>query len=78
MDVEDTPRIVVFHDEELKYLTIYEAHDTAMSGNISREKTYGFVIQYYWWNKLYKRVSTYARMHECEKRFKVLNYQMTP
>ena len=38
-DVEDTPRIVVPHDEELKYRILYEAHDTAVSGHFGREKT---------------------------------------
>ena len=28
-DIEDNPRIAVFHDEELKYRILYEAHDTA-------------------------------------------------
>uniref|UniRef100_H3GFV1 Integrase zinc-binding domain-containing protein n=1 Tax=Phytophthora ramorum TaxID=164328 RepID=H3GFV1_PHYRM len=38
---EDTPRIVVPHDEDLKYRILYEAHDTALSGHLGREKTYG-------------------------------------
>ena len=63
--VEDTSRIVVPHDEELKYRIIYEAHDTALSGHLGREKTYGSVSQCYWWPKLYKWVSTYVRT--CER-----------
>ena len=51
-DVEDTPPIVVPHDEELKYRILYEAHDTALSGHLGREKNYGIVSQYYWWPKL--------------------------
>ena len=47
-DVDDTPRIVVPHDEELKYRILYEAHDTALSGHLGREKTYGSVSQCYW------------------------------
>ena len=48
-DIEDNPRIAVPHDEELKYRILYEAHDTALSGHLSREKTYSSVSQAYWW-----------------------------
>uniref|UniRef100_H3H769 Integrase catalytic domain-containing protein n=1 Tax=Phytophthora ramorum TaxID=164328 RepID=H3H769_PHYRM len=40
-DPEDSPRIVVPHDEDLKYRILYEAHDTALSGHLGGEKTYG-------------------------------------
>ena len=53
-DIEDNPRIAVLHDEELMYRIFYEAHDTALSGHLGREKTYSSVIQAYWWPKLYK------------------------
>ena len=53
--MEDTPRIVVPHDEELKYRILYEAHDTAVSGHLGREKTYGSVSQCYWLPKLYNK-----------------------
>ena len=46
-DVEDTPRIVVPHDEELKYRILLEAHDTALSGHLGREKTCGSFSQSY-------------------------------
>ena len=42
-DAVDPPRIVVPHDEDLKYHILYEAHDTAMGGHFGREKTYGMV-----------------------------------
>ena len=45
-DVEDTPRIVVPHDMELKYRTLYKAHDTAVSGHLGCEKTYSSVSHY--------------------------------
>ena len=48
-DIEDNPRIAVPHDEELKYRILYEAHDTALSGHLGREKTYSSVSQAYWW-----------------------------
>ena len=48
-DMEDTPRIVAPHDEDLKYRILYEANDTALSGHLGREKTYGSVSQTYWW-----------------------------
>ena len=39
-DVVDTDRIVVPHDDNLKYQILFEAHNTALSGNLVREKTY--------------------------------------
>ena len=48
-DAADPPRIVVPHDEDLKYRILYEAHDTAMGGHFSREKTYGMICHTYWW-----------------------------
>ena len=35
-DAGDTPRIVVPHDEELKYRILFEAHDSALSGHLGR------------------------------------------
>ena len=66
----DTPRIVVFHDKELKYCILYEVHDTANRGHLGREKTYGLISQSYWWPKLYKWVSTYVRTCETCQRVK--------
>ena len=37
-DKEDTPRIVVPHDEDLKYRILFEAHDTAIGGHLGRER----------------------------------------
>ena len=59
-EVADTARIVVLHNEDVKYRILFEAHDTALSGHLGPEKTYGSVIQHYWWPKLYKWVSTYV------------------
>ena len=42
-DTTDTPRVVVPHDEELKYRILYEVHNTAIGGHLVREKTYGLV-----------------------------------
>ena len=52
-DLADTARIVVPRDEDLEYRILFEAHDTALSGHLGREKTYGSVSQHYWWPKLY-------------------------
>ena len=41
--MEDSPRIVVPHEKKLKYRILYEAHDTAVSGHLGREKTYSSV-----------------------------------
>ena len=76
--VEDTPRIAVPHDEELKYRILYEAHDTALSGHLGREKTYSSVLQAYWWPKLYKWVSTYVRMCETCQRVKPSAHAAAP
>ena len=77
-DVEDTPRIVVPHDEELKYRILYEAHGIAASANLGREKTYSSVSQYYWWPKLYKWVSTYVRTCETCQRVKPSAHAAAP
>ena len=70
-DIEDKPRIAVPHDEELKYRTLYEAHDTALNGHLGREKTYSSVSQVYWWPKLYKWVSNCVRTCETFQRVKL-------
>ena len=33
-DAEDAPRIVVPHDEDLKYRILFEAHDIALGGHL--------------------------------------------
>jgi len=58
---EDTPHVVVPHDEDLKYRILYEAHDAALSGHLCRDKTYSSVILTYWWPKLYKLMNTYVK-----------------
>jgi hypothetical protein len=45
---EETPRVVVPHDEDLKYRILYEAHDAAISGHLGRERTYSSVSRTYW------------------------------
>ena len=37
-DVADTARILVPHDEDLKYRILVEAHDTALSGHLARKR----------------------------------------
>ena len=48
---EDQPRVVVPHDEDLKYRILYEAHNTPVGGHLGREKTHGSVSTHYWWPK---------------------------
>ncbi|KAG3055450.1 hypothetical protein PI124_g7815 [Phytophthora idaei] len=60
-DPEDAPRVVVPHDEDLKYQILYEVHDTPVVGHLGREKTYGSVSTMYWWPKLDKWVGTSVR-----------------
>ena len=45
-DVADTAHIVVPQNEDQKYRILFEAHDTALSGHLGREKTYGSVSQH--------------------------------
>ncbi|GMF24588.1 unnamed protein product [Phytophthora lilii] len=51
---DDQPRVVVPHDEDLKYRIHYEAHDTPYGGHLGCEKTYSSVSSLCWWPKLYK------------------------
>ena len=77
-DAADTPRIVVPHDEDLKYRVLYEAHDTVLSGHLGREKIYGSVSQTCWWPKLYKWVSSYVRACETCQRVKPSAHATAP
>ena len=77
-DVWGTARIVVPHDEDPKYRILSEVHDTAPSGHLGREKTYGSVSQHYWCPKLYKWVSTYVRICETCQRVKPLAHSAAP
>ncbi|KAG3191871.1 hypothetical protein C6341_g941 [Phytophthora cactorum] len=61
---KNEPRVVVPHDENLKYRTLYEVHNTPVGGDLGREKTYGSVSTMYWWPKLYNWVGTYVRTCE--------------
>ncbi|GMF26751.1 unnamed protein product [Phytophthora fragariaefolia] len=67
---DDPPRVVVPHDEDLKYHILYEAHDTPAGGYLGREKTYSSVSLHYWWFNLYKWVGTYVRTCETCQRVK--------
>ncbi|KAG2936847.1 hypothetical protein PC115_g4533 [Phytophthora cactorum] len=69
-DPEDEPRVVVPHDEDLKYRILYEVHDTPVGGHLVREKTYGSVSSMYLWHTLYKWVGTYVRTCETCQRTK--------
>ncbi|KAG3124605.1 hypothetical protein PI126_g23168 [Phytophthora idaei] len=75
-DPEDAPRVVVPHDEDLKYRILYEVHDTPVGGHLGREKTYGSVSTMYWW--LYKWVGKYVRTCETCQRTKSSPHAATP
>ncbi|KAG2815379.1 hypothetical protein PC113_g23215 [Phytophthora cactorum] len=77
-DPEDAPRVVVPHDEDLKYRILYEVHDTPVGGHLGREKTYGSVSTMYWWTKLYKWVGTYVRTCETCQRTKFSPHAAAP
>ncbi|GMF46094.1 unnamed protein product [Phytophthora fragariaefolia] len=67
---DDPPRVVVPHDEDLKYRILYEAHDTPVGGHLGREKTYSSVGLHNWWPNLYMWVGTYVRTCETCQRVK--------
>ncbi|KAG3124489.1 hypothetical protein PI126_g23236 [Phytophthora idaei] len=75
---EDAPRVVVPHDEDLKYRILYEVHDAPVGGHLGREKTYGSVSTMYWWPKLYKWVGTYVRTCETCQRTKSSPHAAAP
>ncbi|KAG2795700.1 hypothetical protein PC118_g18651 [Phytophthora cactorum] len=77
-DPEDAPRVVVPHDEDLKYRILYEVHDTPVGEHLSREKTYGSVSTMYWWPKLYKWIGTYVRTSETCQRTKSSPHAAAP
>ncbi|KAG3196275.1 hypothetical protein PC128_g7805 [Phytophthora cactorum] len=77
-DPEDAPRVVVPHNEDLKYRILYEVHDTSVGGHLGREKTYGSVSTMYWWPKLYKLVGTYVRTCEMCQRTKSSPHAAAP
>ncbi|GMF31575.1 unnamed protein product [Phytophthora fragariaefolia] len=49
VDDGDEPRIGVANDEDLRHRVLYEAHDTPLSGQLGREKTYTSVVRNFWW-----------------------------
>ncbi|GMF44992.1 unnamed protein product [Phytophthora fragariaefolia] len=76
---DDPPRVVVPHDEDLKYRILYEAHDTSPGGHLGREKTYSNVSLYYWWFNLDKWVGTYVRTCEtCQRGVKHAPHAAAP
>ncbi|OWZ19576.1 Pol Polyprotein [Phytophthora megakarya] len=77
-DPEDTPRVMIPQDEELKYRILYEAHDSTVAGHLGREKTYSSVSRHYWRPKLYKWVKTYVSTSETCQRIKPSPYSSAP
>ncbi|GMG17590.1 unnamed protein product [Phytophthora fragariaefolia] len=75
---DDPPRVVVPHDEDLKYRILYEACDTPVGGHLGREKTYSSVSLHYWWPNLYKWVGTYVRTCETCQRVKPAPHAAAP
>ncbi|POM69240.1 Pol protein [Phytophthora palmivora] len=61
VDLGDPPRVVVPHDEDLKYDILMEAHDGPISGHLGREKTYQAVSQTFRWSRMYKWVAHYVK-----------------
>ncbi|KAI9906474.1 hypothetical protein PsorP6_002840 [Peronosclerospora sorghi] len=67
---EDTPRVVVLHNEELKYRVLFEAHYSPIGGHLGRDKTYSALSALYWWPNMYKWVGAYIRTCETCQRVK--------
>ncbi|OWZ09569.1 Retrotransposon Polyprotein [Phytophthora megakarya] len=77
-DHEDTRRVVVPHDEELKYRILYETHDSLVADPFDREKTYSSVSRHYWCLKLYKWSKTYVSTCETCQRVKLSPHSSAP
>ncbi|KAG2840375.1 hypothetical protein PC112_g3759 [Phytophthora cactorum] len=77
-DSEDASRVVIPHDEDLKYRILYEVHDTPVGGHLSREKTYDSMSTMYWWPKLYKWVGAYVLTCETCQRTKSSPHAAAP
>ncbi|GMF42705.1 unnamed protein product [Phytophthora fragariaefolia] len=45
---DDPPRVVVPHDEDLKYRILYEAHDSLAGRHLGQVNTYSSVSLHYW------------------------------
>ncbi|POM81141.1 LOW QUALITY PROTEIN: Putative retroelement [Phytophthora palmivora] len=71
-------RVVIPHDEELKYRFLYQAHDVPLGGRLGRQKTYGLVSRGYWWPKLYNWVKSYVSTCESCQRVKPSQHSTVP
>jgi hypothetical protein len=74
----DDPRMVVPNDEDLRHRILFEAHDTALSGHLGREKTYTSVARDFWWPHMYKWVRSYVKTCETCQRVKPSPAAATP
>uniref|UniRef100_H3GFF6 Reverse transcriptase domain-containing protein n=1 Tax=Phytophthora ramorum TaxID=164328 RepID=H3GFF6_PHYRM len=61
---DNTDRIVVPDDHELKLKITYEYHDAPTSGHPGREKTYLLLTRDFYWSHQYKWVRKYVRACE--------------
>ncbi|GMF61842.1 unnamed protein product [Phytophthora fragariaefolia] len=69
-DDDNTDRVVVQDDNELKLRITYEYHDAPTSGHPGREKTYLLLARDFYWSHQYKWVSKYVRACDVCQRVK--------
>lgn len=70
VDCDDGHRVVVPHDEDLKFRILHEYHDSPMGGHLGREKTYLAVSRDFYWPGMYKWVRRYIATCEVCQRVK--------
>ncbi|CAI5711096.1 unnamed protein product [Peronospora effusa] len=66
----DTPRVVVPPQHDLRLRIMFECHDAPISGHRGREKTYLTVSRDFYWPRQYKFVRKYVRACEVCQRVK--------
>ena len=66
----DTPRVVVPLDSELRLRILFEYHDSPMGGHLGREKTFLAVSRDFYWSHQYNYVRKYVRSCDTCQRVK--------
>ncbi|GMF31357.1 unnamed protein product [Phytophthora fragariaefolia] len=67
---DNTDRVVVPDDHELKLKITYKYHDASTSGHPGREKTYLLLTRDFYWSRHYKWIRKYVRACEVSRRVK--------
>jgi hypothetical protein len=72
---QETPRLCVPDDKELKLQLLQEHHDARISGHLGKDKTYSNLARLYFWPKLSKEVYRYIASCDACQRNKGTNKQ---